>query len=69
MADIAPLGVTAVARLELARELFDELRTVDEQRRATRTRITRLVAASKTGVTDINGVGPILAATVLGLRR
>ncbi|HEY8826560.1 MAG TPA: IS110 family transposase [Jatrophihabitantaceae bacterium] len=66
LAAITPLGATAIARLELAHELLDELRTVDEQRRATKNRITRIVAASKTSVTDIYGVGPIVAATVLG---
>jgi transposase len=66
LADITPLGATDAARLELAHELLDELRTVDEQRRTTKNRITRIVAASKTSVTDIYGVGPIIAATVLG---
>src|SRR4051794_6368903 len=66
LAGIAPLGATDAARLELAHELLDELRTVDEQRRATKNRITRIVAASKTSIIDIYGVGPIIAATVLG---
>lgn len=66
LADITALSATDAARLELAHELLDELRTVDEQRRATKRRITRIVAASKTSVTDIYGVGPIVAATVLG---
>jgi transposase len=66
LAVITPLGASAVARLELAHELLDELRIVDEQRRATKNRITRIVAATKTSVTDIYGVGPIIAATVLG---
>ena len=66
LAVIAPLGASAVARLELAHQLLDELRIVDEQRRATKNRITRIVAATKTSVTDIYGVGPIIAATVLG---
>jgi transposase len=60
LAVITPLGASAVARLELAHELLDE------QRRATKKRITRIVAATKTSVTDIYGVGPIIAATVLG---
>jgi transposase len=47
--------------------LLADLRRIDEQRRDTRRRLTRLVAASKTGLTDIYGVGPIIAATVLGL--
>ena len=66
LAVITPLGASAVARLELAHELLEELRIVDEQRRATKNRITRIVAATKTSVTDIYGVGPIIAATVLG---
>jgi transposase len=63
---ITPHGATDIARLELAYELLDELRTVAEQRRTTKNRIARIVAASKTSVTDIYGVGPIIAATVLG---
>ena len=66
LADITPLGASAAARLELAYELLDELRGVDEQRRVTKNRITRIVAASQTSITDIYGVGPIIAATVLG---
>lgn len=66
LADITPLGATHTARLELAHELLDELRTVDEQRRVTKNRIARIVTASNTSVTDIYGVGPIIAATVLG---
>ena len=66
LAAITPRGATDTARLELAYELLDELRTVAEQRRATKNRITRIVAASKTSITDIYGVGPIVAATVLG---
>jgi hypothetical protein len=39
-------------RSELAHELLDELRTVDGQGRATKNRIIRIVAASKTSVTE-----------------
>jgi transposase len=66
LADIVPLGATAAARLELAHELLDRLRNVDEQLRSTKRGITRIVAASKTTLTDLYGVGPIIAATVLG---
>lgn len=66
LADITAHSATDAARLELAYELLDELRTLAEQRRTTKNRIARIVAASKTSVTDIYGVGPIVAATVLG---
>lgn len=42
------------------------MRTVADERRVTKARITRIVAASSRSVTDIYGVGPIVAATVLG---
>ena len=42
-------------------ELLDELRTVAEQRRTTKNRTTRIVAAAKTSVTDIYGVGSMIA--------
>jgi transposase len=63
---ITPLGATAVARFDLARDLIEEMHTVDDQRRVTKARLTRLVAASNSSITDIYGVGPIIAATVLG---
>jgi transposase len=66
IAEVKPYNAAAAGRLELAKELLDELRRVDEQRRATKRRITRIVAASPTSLTDIYGVGPIVAATVLG---
>ena len=46
--------------------MLDELHNIDEQLRSTKRRITRIVAASKTTLTDLYGVGPIIAATVLG---
>jgi hypothetical protein len=46
--------------------LLEDLRRIDQQRRDTRRRLAWLVAASKTGRTDLYDVGPISAATVLG---
>jgi hypothetical protein len=56
----------ATARLELAHDLIADLHRIDEQRRELKRRITRTVAASKTTLTELYGVGPIIAATVLG---
>src|SRR4051812_37965785 len=53
---ITPLGATTVARLELARDLIEEMRTVDDQRRLTKARLTRLVASSNSSVPTIYGV-------------
>ena len=59
-------GPIADARLELAHDLVTDLRRIDAQRREVKRRLTRQVAASTTTVTEIYGVGPIIAATVLG---
>jgi transposase len=66
LAELPARGEVNRARLEFAQVLVEDLRRIDEQRRDTRRRLTRLVAASKTTLTDTYGVGPIIAATVLG---
>jgi transposase len=66
LAELPPSGGVDTARLEFAKLLFDDLRRIDQQRRDTRRRLTRLVAGSKTRLTDLYGVGPIIAASVLG---
>jgi transposase len=63
---VAPPGAAGAARLELARELLADLARIDEQRRAIKRRLTRLVAATKSAVSGIYGVGPVVAGTVLG---
>ncbi len=57
------------AKLELARELVADLQRIDAQRREARRRTARAVAASGTSITDIYGVGPIIAGAVLGYVR
>jgi transposase len=57
------------ARLELAHDLVADLRRIDEQRRDVKRRTARAVASSATSITEIYGVGPIVAATVLGYVR
>ena len=59
-------GAVAAARHELACELVADLVRLDAQRRQARRRITAAVTASKTTVTELFGVGPIVAATVIG---
>jgi transposase len=66
LADIEPQGAVAVARHELAGELVADLVRLDVQRREARRRITAAVTASHTTVTEVFGVGAIVAATVIG---
>jgi transposase len=54
------------ARLELAHELLEDLRRVDEQRRTAKRRLAKIVAASGTTVSHFNGAGPVVTATVIG---
>src|SRR5262249_47727863 len=63
---IEPADAVSEARLELAHELLEGLRRVDEQRRAAKRRLTKIVAASGTTVSEVYGAGPVVTATVIG---
>jgi transposase len=63
---VTPDTAVARARHELAWEFLDDLRRIDEQLRSTKKRIATAVAASRTTTTQIFGVGPVVAATVIG---
>jgi transposase len=63
---IEPSGAVEVARSELAAEFLGDLRRIDAQLRDTRKRLTVAVRASGTTVTEVFGVGPVVAATVIG---
>ncbi len=67
LANIEPDTAVAAARVELAEELLDDLRRVDRQLAESKKRLEQVVAASGTTTVDIFGVGPIVAATVVGL--
>jgi transposase len=62
-------GAIGTARLELARDLVADLQRIDTQRREVKRRTAQAVTASRTTLTDVYGVGPIVAATVLGYVR
>ena len=59
----------AQAKLELARDLVADLQRIDAQRREVKRRVARAVAATPSTITEVYGVGPIVAATVLGYVR
>lgn len=62
----APPGAVEAARCELATEFLEDLRRIDAQMREVKKRLTVAVRASGTTVTEAFGVGPIVAATVIG---
>jgi transposase len=57
------------ARCELAAEFLDDLRRIDTQMRDAKKKLTAAVRASGTTLTQVFGVGPIVAATVIGEAR
>ena len=64
--EIEPSGAVQAARCELAAEFLQDLRRIDAQMRDTKKRLTAAVRASGTTVTDVFGVGPVIAATMIG---
>jgi len=63
---IEPAGAVQAARRELAGEFLADLRRIDAQRRDIRKKLTAAVRASGTTVTEVFGVGPAVAAAVIG---
>ena len=63
---IEPSGAVALARCELAAEFTGDLRRIDAQLRDTKKRLAVAVRASGTTVTEVFGVGPVIAATMIG---
>jgi transposase len=54
------------ARLELAEELVADLRHVDAKLRESKKKLATAVRASGTTSTEVFGIGPVIAATVIG---
>jgi transposase len=59
-------GPAGQAWHDLADEHLTDLRRLDAQLREARTKITAAVRASGTTLTEVFGVGPVIAATVIG---
>jgi transposase len=66
LASISPAGAVGTARWELATELTEDLRAVDTRIRETRKKAAAAVRAAGTSLTRLFGVGPIVAAAVVG---
>ena len=66
LAQVTPTTPAEQVRYDLAVELLDDIRRLDAQLKASHKRIRVAVAASATTVTDVFGVGPILAAMLIG---
>lgn len=63
---VVPATPAEHARLAMARELLGDVEALDAQLKASHRRIRNEVAASNTSVTDIYGIGPVLACYLIG---
>ncbi len=63
---LRPEGAVDAARCELAAALLDDLRRIDARLRETRKKPAVAVAAAGTSLTRLFGVGPVIAAAVIG---
>jgi len=61
-----PSGAVEVARAELAAEFLEDMRRLDAQLRGTRKKLAAAVKVSGTTLTQVFGVGPVIAGTIIG---
>ena len=66
LARVTPEAPVEQIRYDLAVELLAEIRALDAQLKASHRRIRTAIAASGTTVTDLFGVGPVIAAMLIG---
>lgn len=61
-----PVGAVGRERHRLGLELLDDIAHYDEQRKESKRRIREAVAASGTTLTEVFGIGDVIAATLIG---
>jgi transposase len=61
-----PTGAAAITRHQLATDLIGDIRDLDRRIATVQARIKTAVAQSKTSLVELFGVGPVLAAKLLG---
>lgn len=66
LAEVHPATPAEQIRYDVAVELLDDIRRLDEQLKASHKRIATAITASGTTVTDIFGIGPVIAAMLIG---
>jgi transposase len=66
LSSITPADAVAAARWELAAELVEDLRGTDTRIRETRKKAAIAVRAAGTSLTGLFGIGPVIAAIVIG---
>jgi hypothetical protein len=66
LSDLKPVGSVEAARFELALDFLADMRRIDAQMLEAKRRLEVAVKASGTTVTEVFGVGPYVAGTVIG---
>jgi transposase len=66
LAKLEPTTPTEQVRYDLATELLEDLRRLDAQLKASHRRIKEAVTVSGTSVTEIYGIGPMIATELIG---
>lgn len=66
LAQVVPTSPVASAKLDMAAELVEDLRRLDNQLADMHRRIRDAIEASKTSLTELFGVGPVIACVVIG---
>jgi transposase len=66
LGQVTPAGAVELARAELAAEFLQDMRRLDTQLRDTRKKLAAAVRASGTTLTEVFGVGPVIAGTIIG---
>jgi transposase len=61
-----PSGAVGLARAELAAEFLEDIRRLDAQLRGTRKKLAAAVKFSGTTLTEVFGVGPVIAGIITG---
>ncbi len=66
LAEVTPRTPVEQMRCDLAVELLDDIRRLDAQLKESHRRIRQAIKAADTSVTDVFGIGPIIAAMLIG---
>jgi hypothetical protein len=66
LGQVTPSGAAARARCELAGEFLEDIRRLDAQLRRINKKLAAAVKASGTSVTEVFGIGPVGAGTIIG---
>jgi transposase len=69
LAEVQPASPVEHVRFELAHELLADISRLDQQLKDSHDRIRLAVIASNTTLTDLFGVGPVIACALIGATR